>query len=264
MNLEIEGKVAMVAAASKGIGKAIAAALAAEGCAVSICSRSQEHLDHARREIEAAVPGAGILTFPCDVSRKSDLENWAAETRKQFGSIDILVTNTGGPPPGRFMELSEEQWQQGVQSTLMNVVRLCNLVLPGMQEQNWGRIVHVTSLAAKQPVDILSISNTLRAGISALTKTLSNEYAKFNITCNALLPGHILTDRQTELNQVKSKELDISAEEYAARVQKSIPARRYGQPQEIGAAAAFLCSEAASYINGVSLQVDGGLIESTF
>jgi 3-oxoacyl-[acyl-carrier protein] reductase len=178
--------------------------------------------------------------------------------------VDILVTNTGGPPAAKFQQLTEEQWRAGIDSTLMNVIRLCRLVIPGMQQRKWGRIVNITSLVAKQPLDLLTISSTLRAGLSALTKTLSDQVAHANILVNAVLPGHIATDRQTHLNEIRSKEQGISLEEYAARVEKSIPLGRYGRAQEIGDVVTFLCSERASYITGVSLQVDGGIIRSTF
>jgi 3-oxoacyl-[acyl-carrier protein] reductase len=264
MDLELQNKVAMVSAASKGIGKGIAKSLLREGCSVSICARSRDTLEAAQNELQKESAIAEVLAVPCDVSKLEDLQNWYNITRESLGKVDILVTNTGGPPPGQFIDLTDEQWKAGVDSTLMNVVRLCRMVLPEMQEQKWGRIVHVTSLAAKQPVDILSISNTLRAGISALTKTLSNQYASDNITVNALLPGHISTDRQIQLNEVNSKKLGITVEKYAEKVKQGIPAKRYGTTQEIGDVAAFLCSERATYLAGVSLQVDGGIIAGTF
>jgi 3-oxoacyl-[acyl-carrier protein] reductase len=262
MDMGLRGRVAMVAAASKGLGRAVAESLAREGCRLSICSRSVDNLDGARQTIEAG--GGEVLAVACDVSNPADLQRWVDSTVATFGTVDILVTNTGGPPAAKFMALSEEQWRSGIESTLMNVVRLSRLVIPGMQSRKWGRIVHITSLVAKQPLELLTISSTLRAGLSALTKTLSDQVARDNILVNAVLPGHILTDRQTHLNEIRSKEQGITVEEYAARVERSIPMGRFGQAQEIGDAVAFLCSERASYITGVSLQVDGGIIRSTF
>ena len=262
MDLGLKGRVAMVAAASKGLGRAVAEALAREGCRLSICSRSTDNLDGARHTIEDA--GGEVLAVACDVSNPGDLERWVEATTATFGQVDILVTNTGGPPAAKFLQLSEEQWQNGIDSTLMNVVRLARLVIPDMQSRKWGRIVNITSLVAKQPLELLTISSTLRAGLSALTKTLADQVARDNILVNAVLPGHILTDRQTHLNEIRSKELGISIEEYAGRVEQSIPMGRFGRPQEIGETVAFLCSERASYITGVSLQVDGGIIRSTF
>lgn len=262
MDLGIKGRVAMVAAASKGLGRAVAEALAKEGCRLSICSRSTDNLDGARHTIERA--GGEVLAMACDVSSPADLERWVETTIATFGKVDILVTNTGGPPAAKFMQLTEDQWRSGVDSTLMNVVRLSRLVIPDMQSRKWGRIVNITSLVAKQPLDLLTISSTLRAGLSGLTKTLSDQVAKDNILVNAVLPGHILTDRQVHLNEIRSKEQGISVEEYAKKVEQSIPMARFGRPEEIGNAVTFLCSERASYITGVSLQVDGGIIRSTF
>jgi 3-oxoacyl-[acyl-carrier protein] reductase len=264
MDLKIGGRAAMVAASSSGIGKAIALALARQGCRVSICGRDPERLQKAWRELAAAVPAAQILASPCDVTRGADLDAWHGATKEAWGPVDILVTNTGGPPAARFLSLSEDQWKAGIDSTLFNVLRLSRLVLPEMRERRWGRILHITSFVAKQPNDLLTISSTLRAGISALTKTMATEFARDNVLVNALLPGHVLTDRQVHLNEIRSKEEGIPIEEYAARVERSIPIRRYAEAREIGDVAAFLVSERASYLTGATIQVDGGLIQSTF
>jgi len=262
MDLGLNKRVAMVAAASKGLGRAIAESLAREGCRLSVCSRSTDNLDDVRHTIEDL--GGEVLAVACDVSNSDDLVRWFAATEATYGQVDILVTNTGGPPAAKFLKLSEEQWRTGIDSTLLNVVRLSRLVIPGMQERKWGRIVNITSLVAKQPMELLTISSTLRAGLSALTKTLADQVARDNILVNAVLPGHILTDRQVHLNEIRSKEQGITMEEYAARVEQSIPMGRFGRPQEIGDVVTFLCSEQASYVTGVSLQVDGGIIRSTF
>lgn len=260
MDLGIKDRVAMVAAASKGLGKACAIELAREGCKVSICSRSASELEKTRSEIGLS---GDTLAVVADVSSASDLETWYQQTIDRFGQVDILVTNTGGPPVKRFMELSDESWLSGVESTLMNVVRLSRLVIPGMQDRRWGRIIHLTSLVAKQPVDELTISSTLRAGLSGLTKTMANQLGPSNITVNAILTGHILTDRQFALADVRTREKGITHEEYFAGQAAEIPLRRIGEPREIGEVVAFLASEQASYVTGVSLQVDGGLIRST-
>ncbi|MGH9939267.1 MAG: SDR family NAD(P)-dependent oxidoreductase, partial [Blastocatellia bacterium] len=210
MDLEINGRVAMVAAASKGIGRGCAVALAREGCKVSICARNAEELEKVRAEIEAHAEAVAVVA---DVSSANDLEDWYQRTVDRFGQVDILVTNTGGPPVKRFMELNDESWRSGVESTLMNVVRLSRLVIPGMQERRWGRIIHLTSLVAKQPVDELTISSTLRAGLSGLTKTMANQVGPHNITVNAILTGHIRTDRQYALAEVRVKERRITREE---------------------------------------------------
>ncbi len=264
MDLGISGRVAMVAASSQGIGRAAAVSLAREGCRVSICSRDRERLEKARREMAASVPGSQVLASRCDVTKREDLETWHRATVEQWGPVDILVTNTGGPPAARFLDLSEEQWRSGIDSTLFSVVRLSRLVVPGMRKKRWGRIVHLTSLAAKQPIDLLTVSSTLRAGLSALTKTMSNQFAPDGILVNAVLPGHVLTDRTVHLNEIRAKEEGISVEEFASRIRKTVPLGRYAEAVEIGDVVAFLCSERASYLTGATIQVDGGAIQSTF
>jgi 3-oxoacyl-[acyl-carrier protein] reductase len=264
MDLGISNRVAMVAASSKGLGKAVALSLAREGCWVSLCGRNADTLAATLDELKAAHPSAQHMFITCDVTKEADLGRWFRATSENLGPVDILVTNTGGPPAATFLNLSEEQWASGVDSTLMNVVRLSRLALPGMRERKWGRIVHLTSLVAKQPLPLLTISSTLRAGISALTRTLATEFAREGVTINALLPGHILTDRQVHLAKVRAEKEGISTEQALALNQAAIPLGRFGRPEEIGDAAAFLCSERAAYITGTSLQVDGGVIQSTF
>ena len=262
MDLGISGRVAMVAAASKGIGRAIALGLAEEGCRVSICARSEENLESARHDLEALIGPHEVLTLAADVSRAEDLENWYKRTVERFGTVDILVTNTGGPPAAKFLQLTDEQWESGFQSTLMNIVRLCRLAIPDMQEKGWGRIIHVTSLVAKQPSDDLTISTTLRTGISALTRTMANQVAADGILVNAVLPGNTLTERQTHLANVRAKAHGITPEEAMRRTESAIPLARMAEPREIADAVVYLASERASYITGVSLLVDGGVCQS--
>lgn len=260
MDLGLKGRVAMIAAASKGLGKACALALAQEGCKVSICSRDAERLAKTAEEISVF---SEVKTSVADVTSPLAIENWHQNTIEAFGQVDIVVTNTGGPPVSRFMQLTDEQWLAGVESTLMNVVRLSRLVIPGMQQRRWGRIIHLTSLVAKQPLDDLTISSTLRSGLSGLTKTMANQFGPDGITVNAVLMGQILTDRQNAIADVRVKEQGISYEEHFRRLAAEIPLRRLGEPREVGEVVAFLASERASYLTGVSLQVDGGLIRGT-
>ncbi|MFN7947949.1 MAG: SDR family oxidoreductase [Blastocatellia bacterium] len=263
MNLEITNRVAMIAAASKGLGKACAQALAAEGCHVSLCARNAAELETARAEISATGATGNILTVQADVSSADDLNNWFAQTTAALGQVDILVTNTGGPPVSKFMNLSDEQWQAGVDSTLLNVVRLSRLVIPGMQQRRWGRIIHLTSFVAKQPLDDLTISSTLRAGLSGLTKTMASQVGPDNITVNAVLMGHFMTDRQYHIADVRVKERGITYEQYFEEAAAQIPLRRIGDPRELGEVVAFLASERASYVTGTSILVDGGLYRGT-
>ncbi|MDR3684735.1 MAG: SDR family oxidoreductase [Geothrix sp.] len=262
MDLGIRGKVAMVAAGSKGLGRAAALALAGEGCAVSVCGRDPKTLDRVKAELEAL--GVPALAVAADVAVAADLERWHRATEGALGPVDILVTNTGGPKAAVFGDLTDGDWAAGVESTLMNVVRMSRLVLPGMRSRRWGRIVHITSLVAKQPLPMLTISSTLRAGLSGLTRTLALETARDGITVNALLPGHVMTDRQTHLAQVKSAADGLSVAEHLARAAVAIPAGRIGNPEEVGAVIAFLCGTPASYLTGQSLLVDGGLVQGTF
>ena len=262
MDLGIRGKVAMVAAGSKGLGRAAALALAAEGCPVSVCGRSTESLEAVKAELEAlGVPAVAVVA---DVAKAEDLVRWHQATEAALGPVQILITNTGGPKAAIFADLSDGDWAAGVDSTLMNVVRLSRLVLPGMRAHQWGRIVHITSLVAKQPYPLLTISSTLRAGLSGLTRTLAMETARDGVTVNALLPGHVMTDRQLHLAEVKSKSEGITVTEHFARQAAAIPAGRIGKPEEVGAVIAFLCSAPASYVTGQSLLVDGGLVQGTF
>lgn len=237
----------MVAAGSKGIGRAIAELLREEGVAVSICSRTPIEM-------------GGIRSYSADVSKLEDLEAWHRNTVNDLGPVSILVTNTGGPPAGSWTGMTDEQWQSGIDSTLMNVVRLVRIVSPGMIEQKWGRIVHITSLVAKEPSPLLPISSTLRAGIMALTRLQATELAPHGVTVNAVLPGHTLTDRQRHLAEAISERDGISPEEALARQALTNPMNRIGDPGEIAAPVAFLCSAQASFITGQNLLADGGAV----
>jgi 3-oxoacyl-[acyl-carrier protein] reductase len=254
----------MVAAASKGIGRAVALALAREGCRVSMCARNPEALQNTRREIAATAGDDNTAAVCADVSIASDIERWFLETEKSLGAPDILVTNTGGPPARRFLELTDEQWQAGVDSTLMNVVRMVRLAAPGMMERGWGRIVHITSLVARQGIDDLTISSTLRSGISALTRLQSNQFAAHGVLVNAVLPGNTLTDRAVFLAETRARAQGITTQEALEQAGKQAPVGRLATPEEIAEPVAFLCSQRASYITGISVLVDGGLCRGPY
>lgn len=244
---------ALVAAASKGIGLATAQGLAREGCRVSICARTESTLGEACATIEGVVRG-----YVADVRSSDALERWVSHTSSELGAPDILVTNTGGPPAGELSSISDAQWQEGFESTLLNVVRLVRLVAPGMAERGWGRVVHVSSLVAREPSDVLPISSTLRMGLQNLTRLQATEYAARGVTVNAVLPGHTLTDRQRHLARLRAEREGTSEAQALERQAAQIPMKRIADPEEIADAIVFLCSERAAYVTGVSLLVDGG------
>jgi 3-oxoacyl-[acyl-carrier protein] reductase len=254
----MENKIALVVAASQGLGKAAAMAIARKGATVVICSRRKNAIVRAADEIHEET-GSTIVPFVADVSSAGDIKRLVAFTKRKFGTVHILVNNAGGPPTGDILSMTDAEWKSGFELTLMSVVRLTRAVLPMMIEQKWGRIITITSIAGKQPINDLLISSTLRPGIHGLTKVLSNKYARYNITVNSVCPGNILSSRQEELIKERSAKRKISTAEYLAEVTKDIPAGRLGTPQEIGEVIAFLATDEASYINGANLLVDGGM-----
>jgi 3-oxoacyl-[acyl-carrier protein] reductase len=257
MDLGLKNKVALVAAASHGLGKASAFAFAREGAHVVICSRNEESVKKTAEEIRTAT-GATVVSVAADVSRKEDIQRFVQTAISEFGTIHVLVNNAGGPPTGHILSMAEEEWSKGIQLTLMSVIRLVREVLPFMEKQHWGRIISIVSIVAKQPINELLISATLRPGILGLSKVLSNQYAKDNITVNTVCPGLVRTKRQEVLSVSRAADKNMTLEEYLADSAKAIPAGRLGSPEEIGNVVAFLASEQASYINGVNLLVDGG------
>ncbi|MEO8575758.1 MAG: SDR family oxidoreductase [Gemmatimonadales bacterium] len=257
MDLGLKGRTAFVAAASKGLGRAIADDLAEEGVDLFLCARGKEALDKTCEEI-ARRTGVRVEGMTADVSNEEEARSVVRAAIARFGKIDILVTNAGGPPSGRFETLTPEMWREAVDLTLMSVVNLTSEVVPGMKERKWGRIINVTSIAVKQPVDGLMLSNSLRSAVTGFAKTLSNEVARHGITVNCMLPGYTRTERVDQLSQAAAKREGITSEAATARWESEIPAGRLGEPREFGALAAFLASERASFITGTSIQVDGG------
>lgn len=254
MNLGLEGKVAMVAAGSKGIGFATAKLLIEEGCLVSVCGRTKETL-----EAVTALLGPKCRGYVADVSSADQIEDWFDKTRVELGLPQILVTNTGGPPAGSWRQMTDAQWQSGFDSTLLNIVRMVRLAAPLMSDEKWGRIVHITSLVAKEPNVLLPISSTLRAGIMALTRLQATELAPVGITVNGVLPGHTLTDRQRHLADIRADRDNITSEEALMRQGNEVPVGRLATPEEVASAIVYLCSNQAAYVTGESLLVDGGL-----
>jgi 3-oxoacyl-[acyl-carrier protein] reductase len=257
MDLGLQGKVALVAAASQGLGKACALALAREGVKLAICSRRESAIGETAKEIRDQT-GVEVLPVAVDVSNSADVTRFVKEAVNKFGTVHILVNNAGGPPTGDILTLKDEQWQKAHDLTLMSMVRLTREVLPYMIRQKWGRIVTITSITSKQPLDDLLLSSTVRPGISGLSRVLSNQYSKYNITANTVCPGLVLTKRQEELAASRSAEKKMTMEEYLVDQARSIPLGRLGRPEEVGEVVAFLASERASFVSGANLLVDGG------
>src|SRR5690242_13061669 len=257
MDLGLKGKVALVAAASRGLGRAVAEELAAEGASLVLCARGESALNDVCEQL-APKTGGRVVGVAADVSLAADVERVVGRGLERFGRIDILVTNGGGPPAGPFDSLDREAWEAATRLVLASVIDFTRLVLPGMKERGWGRILNVTSIAAKQPVDNLMLSNSLRAAVTGFARTLANEVAAHNVTVNNILPGYTRTERVVELAQMMARKEGILPEEFGARWESEIPMRRLGEPREFAALAAFLVSERASYITGTSIPVDGG------
>lgn len=263
MDLGLKNKTALVTAASRGLGKAVALELAREGARVVICSRGAEAVDSAAAEIRRRT-GTEVVSLAADVTDGAQIARVVEEAHKHFGSIDMLFANAGGPPPGGFLALSDAQWQSAVDLNLMSVVRLCRAVLPEMQAKRWGRILIDTSFTVKQPLENLLLSNAVRAGVIGMAKTLANEVAKDGVTVNCICPGWIQTERVDQLLDSRAKTKGSTREAEASVIAATIPAGRIGHVDEFAAAAAFLCSERASYITGISLSVDGGVVKGLF
>jgi 3-oxoacyl-[acyl-carrier protein] reductase len=263
MDLGLKGKVALVAAASQGLGRAVAEEFAAEGASLILCARGMDKLNQACDSIRQT-SGDDVLGVAGDLTRYDDIERIFHAGIDRFGSIDILVTNVGGPPAGQFEALDRSAWDDAVRLLLNSVLDLTRLVLPGMKERRWGRILNITSIAAKQPVANLILSNSLRAGITGFAKTLANEIAADGITVNNIMPGYTRTERVEELAASVAQKEGTTPDAIRARWEAEIPIGRLAEPREFAALAAFLVSERASYITGSSIAVDGGWIKSVF
>ncbi|MCH8955932.1 SDR family oxidoreductase [candidate division KSB1 bacterium] len=263
MNLEISDKVALVAASSQGLGKAVAMGFAEEGARVVICARNNEKLEAVKKEIESQTKSE-VLAVRTDLTKKEDIENLVAESINKFNSIDILVNNAGGPPAGFFADMTDENWQKGVDLTLMSSVRLTREVLPYMRKNKWGRIINITSVSVKQPINELLLSNSLRLSILGWAKTLANQVAAEGILINNVCPGWTRTGRVVEIFEARAKGQGTTPEKIEAGITRGIPMGRLGKPEELANLVVFLGSEMASYITGVSVQVDGGSVQGLY
>ena len=256
MDLGLRGRVAIVAAGSKGLGRAVAEELAAEGAAVAICARGREALDDTCQAI--LTRGGRAIGIVADVSVPGEPARVVAEAEAALGPIDILVTNAGGPRSGPFENLSPEDWDAAVATLLTSAVSFARAVVPGMRARRWGRILNITSIAALQPVNGLMLSNSVRAGVIGFAKTLANEVAADGVTVNNLLPGYTRTDRVVDLAEQMARGSGSSSQDVTGRWESEIPMRRLGEPRECAALAAFLASDRAGYITGQSVAIDGG------
>jgi 3-oxoacyl-[acyl-carrier protein] reductase len=264
MNLGLQDRVAIVLAASKGLGRASAEALAAEGVWVVIGSRNRQQLEQTARDIRDKT-GSKVLAVPTDVTKPDDLAAIVDATVREFGRVDILVNNAGGPPPGTFEQFGDAQWEAAFQLNLLSNVRMVRLVLPHMRKLQKGRIINIVSTSVKVPIDGLLLSNAIRTGVVGLAKTLSIELAPDNITVNNVCPGRILTDRIRQITRIEEKvQQGMSEEEVLREASRDIPMGRIGKPEELAALVAFLASEQAGYITGTTIQVDGGLTRALF
>ena len=263
MDLGLRGKVALVAASSRGLGRATAEELAAEGADLIMCARSEGPLREAATAIERA-SGVRVVALPADLADPDAVDRVVAEALGTFGRVDVLVTNTGGPPAGPFESHSREAWHEAVRQNLDSVLNLVRPILPGMKERRWGRIINVTSITVKQPVDNLILSNSVRAAVTGFARTLATEVAPFGVTVNNVLPGYTRTQRVEELAAKNAATRGGSPADAFAAWEREIPMRRLGEPREFGALVAFLASERASYITGTSVPVDGGWIRGLF
>lgn len=266
MELGLAGRVALVTAASRGFGRAVALELAAEGAHVALCARGAEDLARTLAEAQAvAAPGVRLLAQPCDVTDGPAVARLVAEVSRELGPIDALLVNAGGPPAGGFLATGLEQWEAAYRLNLESAVRLCRLVLPGMMERGWGRIVQITSVAQKQPVENLVLSNVLRPAVHALTRCLAVEAAPRGVTVNSVAPGFHLTSAVERLVRHQlAAGTAASREAVLAAWEREIPAGRLGRPEELAALIVFLMSERAAYITGQCLVSDGGWVRATF
>jgi 3-oxoacyl-[acyl-carrier protein] reductase len=260
MDLGLKGRVAIIAAASKGLGRAVAEEFAKEGCRIAICARTADELEHTAVEIERA-SGTHIFRHALDVTNFEAVSSFVDAVEQKFGRIDICVTNAGGPPAKKFLDITLEEWRAAVDLTLLSTVYFAREVLPRMQQNRWGRFLTITSVSVKQPIDGLLLSNSLRAAVTGLAKTLATEFGASGITVNNVCPGYTLTERLDELAEKQARIAGVPRDQIFDAWSSEIPIGRLARPDEFAALVAFLASERASSINGTTIAVDGGWVK---
>ena len=263
MDLGLQGKVAIVGASNRGLGKASALELAREGAQVVLCARNPEPLEQAAEEI-SRLTSSPVHSVVMDMARQEDIDILVKETVGRFGGVDIVVNNAGGPPGGAPLDITEEHWKLAVEQNFLSAVRLSQGAILYMRLKGWGRIINILSVSVKQPLPGLVLSNSVRMAVVGFAKTLGDDVARYNITVNNVLPGSILTDRILSLNQTQAEREGRPVEDVLEDRARAIPMGRIGQPEELGSRVAFLASERASYITGVSIQVDGGSLRTMY
>ncbi len=259
MDLGLSGKVAIVAAASAGLGKACARGLSIEGARVAICARSEAKLVETADAITRET-GGEVLPVQADVCSPVDIHRLVERTVERWGGVDILVTNAGGPKPGPFTQITDADWQAAFDLDLLSVVRLIREALPYMRQRRWGRIVNIQSATVRQPADNFVLSNSIRPGVAGLTRSLVSEISREGITVNTVCPGRILTDELQRVQAYRAKSMNVPPEVIMEKYVESIPMGRLGTPEEVADVVVFLASGQASYLTGVALQIDGGLV----
>ncbi|UOQ94517.1 SDR family oxidoreductase [Halobacillus shinanisalinarum] len=262
MDLELKGKSVVVTAASKGLGKATALEFAKEGARILISSRNEKELQEAQAEIKEVSGNPHIEYTVCDMMNAEEIKQLAKKAVRLNGTVDVLINNTGGPPAGTFDNFEDEDWSHAFELNLLSFIRTIREVLPSMKKQQSGRIINIASSSIKQTLDNLILSNTFRAGIVGLSKSLSQELAPDNILINTVGPGRIATDRVASLDEKNAEKLGVSPEEIRKKAEQSIPIGRYGEPGEFARAVVFLASGGNTYLTGQSLVVDGGLVKA--
>ena len=262
MDLKVKGKIGVVTSASRGLGRAVAENLAAEGADLVICSRDMGRITRTAEEISES-SGSRVVPVACDVTRLEDIEKMRSQVENEFGACHMLFVNAGGPPPGTVEEFTGKDFREAVDLNLISTINLINAFLPMMKQERWGRILACTSISVKQPLGGLALSNVSRAGVIAYIKTLSDAVGKYNITANSIAPGYIMTGRVVQLLTDRSEKEGKDYDQVKAEIETLIPVGKIGSPQEFGAFSAFLLSELSSYITGVTYLMDGRMYRGT-